>query len=110
VRYLLLIHTSRDAVERRSPEEHDAVRRAHDDFRAAATASGELLGCVALADPSTGRTVRVVAGSDTATLAGYYAVECESIERACELAAAVPDAAATAVEVRPVMDAGGLEM
>jgi hypothetical protein len=43
-------------------------------------------------------------------LAGYYVVECETAERAGELAAQIPDARYTAIEVRPVMDAGGLEM
>jgi len=43
-------------------------------------------------------------------LAGFYLVECESLERAVELAARVPDAAFTDVEVRPVLDLRGMEM
>ena len=38
------------------------------------------------------------------------AVECDTVQRAVELAAAIPDARFTAVEVRPVMDDSGLEM
>ena len=43
-------------------------------------------------------------------LAGYYVVDCDSVERANELAALIPDTRYTAIEVRPVMDAGGEEM
>jgi hypothetical protein len=37
-------------------------------------------------------------------------VDCESLERALEIAARIPDAAVCGVEVRPIMDVGGLEM
>jgi hypothetical protein len=43
-------------------------------------------------------------------LAGFYVVDCESAERAGELAALIPDARLTAIEVRPVMVESGLEM
>jgi hypothetical protein len=43
-------------------------------------------------------------------LAGFYVVDCETVERANELAAMIPDARLTAVEVRPVMDEAGMEM
>jgi hypothetical protein len=43
-------------------------------------------------------------------LAGFYLVECESMERAVEIAARVPGLAELGlVEVRPVLDPGGLE-
>jgi hypothetical protein len=37
-------------------------------------------------------------------------VDCENLERALEIAARFPDAAICGVEVRPVMDVGGMEM
>jgi hypothetical protein len=45
-------------------------------------------------------------------MGGYYMVDCESQERACELAAMIPDAAidGLAIEVRPVMFSAGAEM
>src|SRR5215203_7222647 len=71
-------------------------------------------------DPSNSSTVRVRDGVPAVTddpyveakdfLARYYVVECETAERAGELAAQIPDAQYTAIEVRPVMDGGGLEM
>ena len=42
-------------------------------------------------------------------LAGFYLIECESMERAVEWAARVPDAAHGEVEVRPVLDMSGWE-
>ena len=51
-----------------------------------------------------------IAGQAKEFLAGYYAVDCETLERAQELAAMIPDAALTAIEVRPVMADSGLEM
>jgi hypothetical protein len=41
---------------------------------------------------------------------GYLIVDCESIERAVEIAARWPSARFAPLEVRPIMDVGGLEM
>ncbi|WP_246632691.1 YciI family protein [Pseudonocardia nigra] len=83
-------------------------------------ASGELIVSAALADPVTTRTVRVRDGATLSTdgpfaeakehLVGYYMVECESLERATEIAARIPDARWERVEIRPAMDIAGLEM
>jgi hypothetical protein len=43
-------------------------------------------------------------------LAGYDVVDCDSLERALEIAARIPDAAVCGVEVRPIMEATGMEM
>ncbi|GAA2840317.1 hypothetical protein GCM10020220_031630 [Nonomuraea rubra] len=43
-------------------------------------------------------------------LAGYFVIDCESLERATEIAARFPDARYSAVEVRPIMDPSGFEM
>jgi hypothetical protein len=66
------------------------------------------------------RTVRVRDGATAVTdgpfieakehFAGYLMVDCESEERAVEIAARWPDARYWAMEVRPVMSAGGTEM
>jgi len=45
-----------------------------------------------------------------AVLAGFFLIECESMERAIAYAARVPEAALGLVEVRPVMDLRGFEM
>jgi hypothetical protein len=83
-------------------------------------AAGELVVTEALADPSLSKRVTVREGQTMTTdgpyaeakeqLAGFYLLECESMERAVEHAARVPEAAYGLVEVRPVLDLGGLEM
>lgn len=98
----------------------DREPRRHEAFLAAVRGSGELVDQQALADPSTYAVVRVPDGVRQVTegpypatgrrLAEYYLVDCESRERALELAALVPGARDDAVEVRPVMSPTGLEM
>lgn len=120
MKYLLLIQMNPAAFEALTEEERNAVFAGHDAVSAELRESGELLGFVALADPSSSVTVRVRDGAVDATdgpyveskefLAGYYAVDCETPERAIEVAAKIPDAAFTAIEIRPVMAEAGLEM
>ncbi|MGH9244191.1 MAG: YciI family protein [Acidimicrobiales bacterium] len=120
MKYLLLIYVNPTILDALTEEERDAVFTAHDAFQELTRESGELVGFVALADPSNSSTVRVREGVPAVTdgpyveakehLAGYYVVSCETVERAQELAAQLPDARYTAIEVRPVMDAGGMEM
>jgi hypothetical protein len=89
----------------------------------AITKSGELIITQALADPSQSAVVRVRGGQPVVTdgpyleakehLGGYYLIDCESRERAIELAAQIPDAKVDGmgIEVRPVMFSNGpLEM
>jgi hypothetical protein len=85
-------------------------------------ASGELLVGCALADPVTATTIRGRDGVVTSTdgpfpeskeqLAGYFVVDCETPERAVEIALRFPDArlSSTAIEVRPIMGVSGQEM
>ena len=43
-------------------------------------------------------------------LAGFFLLECGSFERAVEVADRVPESELGLVEVRPVLELGGLEM
>jgi hypothetical protein len=82
--------------------------------------SGELVDSAPLADPVLTRTVRMRDGVLAATdgpfadakeqMAGYFVVECETAERAVEIASRFPDARNAGAEVRPVMDLSGMEM
>ena len=120
MKYLLIITTNPEIWESLTRERRNEVFAAHDRFRIEIVEPGELCSSVALADPSNTRTVRVRDGEAVVTdepcasakelLAGYYLVECDTLERATELAAAIPDARLTAVEVRPLMHLAGLEM
>ncbi|HWI70773.1 MAG TPA: YciI family protein [Baekduia sp.] len=91
-----------------------------DAIMAELTESGEFLGGEALADPSQTRTIRVVDGVPAVTdgpfaeakehLGGYLMVECETPERAADIARRWPSARFTPLEVRPLMSPDGAEM
>jgi hypothetical protein len=114
---MLLIYMNPKTWETLSEEEQNAVFRGHEEFQKTTKASGEFVGTEALADPSNSATVCVRDGATAVTdgpyvaspefFCGYYLVDCASKERAIELAALVPDAQYTAMEVRPFMDLGG---
>lgn len=120
MKYLLMIHVDPAQMETLSEEDREKVFGGHEGFMAMLRQTGEFVGTDALADPTNSRTVRVRAGVRTVTdgpyvetkefFAGYYVVDCESVERAIDLAALVPDAAFTGIEVRPVMFSAGQEM
>ena len=82
--------------------------------------SGELVATDPLADPAQTRTVRPSGGATVVTdgplaeakehFGGYLIVDCETIERAVEIAARWPSARFGPLEVRPIMDISGVEM
>jgi hypothetical protein len=120
VKYILLIYQNPATWETFSEEERNRVMADVGDIMGELEQSGEWVGGEALADPSNTRTVRVRDGVPAVTdgpfveakeqLAGYCIVECESPERAIEIAARWPDARYWAMEVRPLMEAAGEEM
>jgi hypothetical protein len=83
-------------------------------------ASGEWAGGEGLADPSTAAAVRVRDGVPAVTdgpfaeakeqVVGYCIVDCESRERAIEIAIRWPDARRWGMEVRPILSPDGVEM
>ena len=121
MKYVAFIYHNPGAFEALSPSERDELMSEADAYLKEFTQSGELLsGGAALADASTGRTVRVRNGVPAVTdgpfaeakeqLAGYYLLDVESIERATEIVTHDPAARLWAVEVRPIMDTAGSEM
>jgi len=121
MKYICLIHNNPAAWEALSQAERDEHNKDADAFLEMLTKSGELVGgAVVLAHPSNARTVRVRNGVPAITdgpfaegkevLAGYYVVDCESIERATEVARQDPSARYFAVEVRPIMYMGGSDL
>jgi hypothetical protein len=120
MRFMLMIYDNADTRELLTGPEGKDLMAEVEAVMAQLTASGELVGGEALADPSNTRTVRVQEGVPVVTdgplaeakehFGGYLMVECESIDRAVEIAAAWPSARHRPLEVRPVMDPGGMEM
>ncbi|MER7246403.1 YciI family protein [Kribbella sp. NPDC000426] len=117
---MLLIYSNPESWASLSAEQRDGLATAHETLARELTEQGLLVSAAGLADPITTRTVQVRDDTTTTTdgpyaeakehLAGFYLVECDDIDQAIGYAARMPDAEYVAVEVRPVMDASGLEM
>jgi hypothetical protein len=121
VKYVILIY-SNPATWRSLPQaETDRIIGVHNDLISELTESGEFVGIYRLADGATAKTVDGVGGSGATPvvtdgpfgeakeyLARLWELACESIDRALEIAK--PLAQHAVIEVRPLMDAAGLEM
>ncbi len=81
--------------------------------------SGEMVASSALADPGRAKRVTAREGQIIVSdgpypevkefLAGFYLVDCATMDRAVEVAARIPEAAYGLVEVRPTMDLSEFE-
>ncbi|WP_214409603.1 YciI family protein [Sphaerisporangium fuscum] len=117
MKYMLLIHNRPGYVEELPESEAAELLGRVDELMKELTESGELIRGEALAGPSETKTVRVRDGVPVVTdgpfveakehFAGYLLVECDSTERAVEIAASWPDARYFAMEVRPVTHQSG---
>jgi hypothetical protein len=84
----------------------------------ALAASGELVASESLGDPAATKQVLVRDNQVMTTdgpfaevkeqLAGFYLLDCETVERAVEIVAEIPEAPFSIVEIRPVRDLGTL--
>ncbi|WP_433433431.1 YciI family protein [Nonomuraea sp. CA-141351] len=118
MKFLLIMHMNPHIWDALTEEERNEVMSGHGAFMETIKKSGEMIGTAALDDPSKSAVVRVRGGVPAVTdgpyleakeyLGGYYLVECDSRERALELAAMIPDAGVEGlgIEVRPVVFAG----
>ncbi|HEY8480876.1 MAG TPA: YciI family protein [Spirillospora sp.] len=121
MKYMLLIYNRPGFVEELTEQEREELFGEVDALMKELTESGELVGGDALADPSATRTVRHKDGRPAVTdgpfleakehFAGYITVDCESAERAVEIASRWPDVRyGGAMEVRAIMEQTGTEM
>jgi hypothetical protein len=121
MKYMLLIYNNAATLEALPEDEKTALFGEVDAVMAELRESGELVGGEALAHPSTAKTVRMQGGAVAATdgpfaeakeqFAGYLALDCETEERALEIALRWPDPKyGGAVELRAVMQQSGTEM
>jgi hypothetical protein len=114
MKYLLMIYGNETTWDALSQD--DEVMSRHRALLDELGASGELIGTEGLTTAGA-RTVRVFGGEAIVTdgpfteakemLAGYYLVDCASIERATQIAARIPEARFSPVEVRRIMDDPG---
>ena len=120
MKYMMLIYSSPATWDALSQEERDQLERDHAELYRELVRSGEWVGGNPLADPSRSVGVRVRGGVAVTSdgpyaevkehLAGFYLIECDSIDRAIEYAARIPEAAYVDVEVRPVLDHISVDM
>jgi hypothetical protein len=120
MKYMLLIYNNPATYQAFSEEERNELFGTVGRIVNELTDSGEWIGGEGLADASTAKTVRVRGDVPAVTdgpfveakeqLAGYCIVDCETIDRAVEIAASWPDAKHFAMEVRALMSGAEPEM
>jgi hypothetical protein len=103
VKYLIMIYTNTESREAWQAALNEELAK-----------SGEMILSEALALPSTGKRLTVRNGQTITSdgpfaevkehLAGFYLVDCESMDRALEIGARLPEAEAGHIEIRPVLD------
>ena len=120
MKYLILINgnaRSRAVWESFTDEQRTEGYELYARLHAGLQASGELVVAEALTDPSLAVRIPARNAGLPATdgpfaevkeqLNGFYLVDCESLDRAVEIAGGFPEAAFGLVEVRPVLNLGG---
>jgi hypothetical protein len=112
VKYLLMIYNNPAQL---AEEDFDALLSGHKTLFNELNAAGKVVSSAALPEPSVvnTKTVHIVEGNVPAVtdgpfleakeyLAGYYLVDCETVEEAVEIARRVPCSVSGAVEIRPI--------
>ena len=123
MKYMILIYgnaQSREVFEGLSRAQRSEGLKVYAALTEDLNATGEMIVSAPLADASLTKRVLVREGRTTTTdgpfaevkeqLAGFYFIECDSIERAVEYAARIPEASLGLVEVRPTMDLSAFEL
>jgi hypothetical protein len=120
VKYLLMIYQNPATWQAMPESEKKAFMSQAGAIVDELIASGEWVGGEGLADPSTAASVRVRDSVPAVTdgpfaeakeqVVGYCIVDCESRDRAIEIAIRWPDARRWGMEVRPILSPDGVEM
>jgi len=121
MKFLVLIYgnpESRAVWDALSDEQKKEGMAGYAGLHEALAASGELIASESLDDPGLTKQVLVRDGKPMTTdgpfaevkeqLAGFYLLDCDSMDRAVEIVAQIPEAPFSVVEVRPVRDLGAL--
>ena len=113
MKYMLLIYGNEELWSSFPPEELEQVIADTDALQVELRATGEFIGAWGVADQVMAKTVHLADGVPVVTdgpyieskeyLGSFDIVDCESLERALEIAARVPFARYGPVEVRPLM-------
>jgi hypothetical protein len=113
VKYMLLIYGNEELFESIPQDEFQAIINDTDALHRELRETGEFVGAWGVADQAQAKTVRLQDGVPAVTdgpyieakeyLGSFDIVDCDSLERALEIAAKVPFARVGSVEVRPLM-------
>jgi hypothetical protein len=115
MRYMLLIYLEETAIneEEREACYQESIALTHD-----LAAKGQFLGAAPLHPVSTATSIRIRDGRKLVTdgpfaetreyLGGYFMVEAKDLDEAIGIAARIPGARFGTVEVRPVIELGGM--
>ena len=119
MKYMLLIYGNEENWEAVPPDEFAEVLRLIDAHNQELFESGELVGAYGVADQVNAKMVRVTGATPVVTdgpyaevkeyLGSFTIVDCDSLERALEIAARNPAARYWGVEVRPLMHEANVE-
>jgi hypothetical protein len=114
MRYMLLVYSTEAATDL-SPDEDARIRSGHRRVMEEASAKGVLAGAEPLAATNTATTVRMNGGTAVVLdgpfaetkeqLAGYYILDCESLDEAIEWAKRIPTECQGnpgCIEIRPM--------
>jgi hypothetical protein len=116
MRYLLLVHSDEARWEEIDPDTADEATEAHSRLIDELERAGRLVCCSPLQHPDTAREVSVRYGHICieqvvpveVAIAGFYLVECDTIDEAVDIAARIPDAATHHVTIRPALTLAGI--
>ena len=113
MQYLLLIYSSEEVWEKKTPDEINAVMAEYGAFTESIVKSGNFKAGEELQPVSAATTVRVRNGKSQVThgpfaetreqLGGFYLIEADTPEQAIQLAGRIPSAREGCIEVRPIM-------
>lgn len=113
VKYMLLIYGNEELWESFPQGDMAELIRQTDALQAELRETGEFVGAYGVADQAQAKTVRLQDGVPAVTdgpyieakeyLGSFDIIDCDSLERALEIAARVPFARYGSVEVRPLM-------
>ena len=115
MRYMLLVYTTEEAVEKMTPDQRQALFEGHRAVMEETARRGILHGAAPLEPTRTATTVRMQSGKAMITdgpfaetkeqFAGYYVLECKDLDEAIEWASRIPSACGGGdgcVEIRPL--------
>lgn len=113
MKYVLLIYENEAQTSQMSKESYDALVQAHGNFAKELVKSGHHRGGLGLQASTTATTLRVRNGKLLTTdgpyaetkeqLGGFYIIEAKDLDEAIAIAARLPCAEKTPVEIRPAL-------